>query len=72
MLGGLIAGVTVSGVLMAIFQANAGGAWDNAKKCLKKVLKLMDKCTIKVLMLIKPQLLAIQLVILLKIHPAHR
>jgi len=27
MLGGLIAGVTVSGVLMAIFQANAGGAW---------------------------------------------
>ncbi len=32
MLGGLIAGVTVSGVLMAIFQANAGGAWDNAKK----------------------------------------
>lgn len=37
MLGGLIAGVTVSGVLMAIFQANAGGAWDNAKRCLKKV-----------------------------------
>jgi K(+)-stimulated pyrophosphate-energized sodium pump len=32
MLGGLIAGVTVSGVMMAIFQANAGGAWDNAKK----------------------------------------
>jgi len=32
MLGGLIAGVTVTGVLMAIFQANAGGAWDNAKK----------------------------------------
>ena len=32
MLGGLLAGVTVSGVLMAIFQANAGGAWDNAKK----------------------------------------
>lgn len=32
MLGGLIAGVTVSGVLMAIFQSNAGGAWDNAKK----------------------------------------
>lgn len=31
-LGGLLAGVTVSGVLMAIFQANAGGAWDNAKK----------------------------------------
>jgi len=31
-LGGLLAGVTTSGVLMAIFQANAGGAWDNAKK----------------------------------------
>ncbi|MEM6315145.1 MAG: sodium/proton-translocating pyrophosphatase, partial [Planctomycetota bacterium] len=32
MLGGLLAGVTVSGVLMALFQSNAGGAWDNAKK----------------------------------------
>jgi K(+)-stimulated pyrophosphate-energized sodium pump len=32
MLGGLLAGVTVSAVLMALFQANAGGAWDNAKK----------------------------------------
>ncbi len=32
MLGGLLAGVTSAGVLMAIFQANAGGAWDNAKK----------------------------------------
>jgi K(+)-stimulated pyrophosphate-energized sodium pump len=31
-LGGLLTGVTVSGVLMAIFQSNAGGAWDNAKK----------------------------------------
>lgn len=31
-LGGMLAGVTVTGVLMAIFQANAGGAWDNAKK----------------------------------------
>jgi K(+)-stimulated pyrophosphate-energized sodium pump len=32
MLGGLLAGVTSCGVLMAIFQSNAGGAWDNAKK----------------------------------------
>ena len=32
MLGGLLAGVTVAGVLMAIFQSNSGGAWDNAKK----------------------------------------
>ncbi len=32
MLGGVLAGVTVCGVLLAIFQSNAGGAWDNAKK----------------------------------------
>jgi K(+)-stimulated pyrophosphate-energized sodium pump len=36
MLGGLLAGVTVSGVLMGIFQNNAGGAWDNAKKSFEK------------------------------------
>ncbi|MEM9701539.1 MAG: sodium-translocating pyrophosphatase [Planctomycetota bacterium] len=35
MLGGLLVGVTVSGVLMAIFQSNAGGAWDNAKKMIE-------------------------------------
>ena len=36
MLGGLLAGVTVSGVLMALFQSNAGGAWDNAKKMIEE------------------------------------
>ncbi|TLF40982.1 sodium-translocating pyrophosphatase [Maribacter aurantiacus] len=35
MLGGLLAGVTTCGVLMAIFQSNAGGAWDNAKKTIE-------------------------------------
>ncbi len=35
-LGGVLAGVTVSGVLMAMFQSNAGGAWDNAKKSFEK------------------------------------
>jgi K(+)-stimulated pyrophosphate-energized sodium pump len=35
-LGGSLAGITVSGVLMAIFQSNAGGAWDNAKKMFEK------------------------------------
>jgi len=36
MLGGLLAGVTTCGVLMAIFQSNAGGAWDNAKKIIEE------------------------------------
>lgn len=35
-LGGVLAGVTVSGVLMGLFQSNAGGAWDNAKKSFEK------------------------------------
>jgi K(+)-stimulated pyrophosphate-energized sodium pump len=35
MLGGLLAGVTVTGVLLALFQSNAGGAWDNAKKMIE-------------------------------------
>ena len=39
-LGGLLAGVTVSGVLMAIFQANAGGAWDNAKKMIEEGIEV--------------------------------
>ena len=36
MLGGLLAGVTTCGVLMAIYQSNAGGAWDNAKKIIEE------------------------------------
>jgi K(+)-stimulated pyrophosphate-energized sodium pump len=43
MLGGFLAGVTVSGVLMAIFQANAGGAWDNAKKMFEEGLTINGK-----------------------------
>jgi K(+)-stimulated pyrophosphate-energized sodium pump len=40
MLAGLLAGVTTSGVLMAIFQSNAGGAWDNAKKLIEGGIKI--------------------------------
>jgi K(+)-stimulated pyrophosphate-energized sodium pump len=36
MLGGLLIGVTISGVCLAIFQSNAGGAWDNSKKQVKE------------------------------------
>lgn len=43
MLGGLLAGVTSCGVLMAIFQANAGGAWDNAKKMFEEGVEIQGK-----------------------------
>lgn len=46
-LGGLLAGVTVSGVLMAIFQSNAGGAWDNAKKSFEKGVMINGKMEYK-------------------------
>jgi K(+)-stimulated pyrophosphate-energized sodium pump len=40
MLGGLLAGVTVTGVLMALFQSNSGGAWDNAKKMFEEGVEI--------------------------------
>lgn len=43
MLGGLLAGVTVAGVLMAIFQSNAGGAWDNAKKMFESGVEIQGQ-----------------------------
>lgn len=46
-LGGLLAGVTVSGVLMAMFQSNAGGAWDNAKKSFEKGVEINGKMEYK-------------------------
>ncbi len=46
-LGGLLAGVTVSGVLMGIFQSNAGGAWDNAKKSFEKGVEIDGKMEYK-------------------------
>jgi len=46
-LGGLLAGVTVSGVLMAMFQSNAGGAWDNAKKSFEKGVLINGKMEYK-------------------------
>jgi len=46
-LGGLLAGITVSGVLMGIFQNNAGGAWDNAKKSFEKGVEINGKIEYK-------------------------
>ena len=43
MLGGLLAGVTVCGVLMALFQSNSGGAWDNAKKMVEEGVTIHGK-----------------------------
>ncbi len=46
-LGGTLAGITVSGVLMGIFQNNAGGAWDNAKKSFEKGVEINGKMEYK-------------------------
>lgn len=46
-LGGLLAGITVSGVLMGMFQNNAGGAWDNAKKSFEKGVEIDGKVEYK-------------------------
>jgi K(+)-stimulated pyrophosphate-energized sodium pump len=46
-LGGYMAGVTVSGVMWAIFQSNAGGAWDNAKKSFEKGVMINGKMEYK-------------------------
>ena len=46
-LGGMLAGITVSGVLMGIFQNNAGGAWDNAKKSFEKGVDINGKMEYK-------------------------
>ncbi len=46
-LGGLLAGITVSGVLMGIFQNNAGGAWDNAKKSFEAGVEIDGKIEYK-------------------------
>ncbi|MCP3659320.1 MAG: sodium-translocating pyrophosphatase, partial [Bacteroidetes bacterium] len=46
-LGGFLAGLTVSGVIMAIFQSNAGGAWDNAKKSFEKGVEINGKMEFK-------------------------
>ena len=66
-LGGMLAGATVSGVLMGMFQSNAGGAWDNAKNLLRRELKSMDRFIIRNQNRTKHPLRVTRLVILSKI-----
>ena len=44
-LGGFLAGIILSGQLLAVFMANAGGAWDNAKKCIEDEPRDLIACT---------------------------
>ena len=62
-----MAGVCVSGVMWAIFQNNAGGAWDNAKKSFEAGVEIKGEMTYKGSEHIKLRLLEIQLEIHLKI-----
>jgi K(+)-stimulated pyrophosphate-energized sodium pump len=47
MLGGLLVGVTVCGVMMALFQSNAGAAWDNAKKMIEEGCEIEGEKLVK-------------------------
>ena len=70
MLGGVLAGVTASGVLLALFQSNAGGAWDNAKKWWRKDMKSMELHMAKVQKFIKQPWSEILSETLSRTHPA--
>ena len=66
--GGMLAGSLVTGVMMAIFMSNAGGAWDNAKKYIERRQSRRQG----LLKLIKLQLLVIQSVTHSRIHQDHQ
>jgi len=66
-LGAFLAGTILSGQLLAVFMANSGGAWDNAKKWLRTVFTVA-----KDRMFIRPRLSVIPLVIRLKTRPVRQ
>jgi K(+)-stimulated pyrophosphate-energized sodium pump len=59
-LGGFLAGVLVSGIMMAFFQSNAGGAWDNAKKLIIKDLNLIKLPLLEIPWVIRLKTLPVQ------------